>query len=42
MPGKPVIGHVDPYNLNKNVKPAASEAVNIIKDKRDGRIKGLT
>jgi hypothetical protein len=42
FPGKPVVGPADPNHLTKLEKQAALEAVNLIKEKRDGRIKGRT
>ena len=40
--GKPVVGAVDPDSLTSQEKFEALEAINLIKEKRDGRIKGRT
>ena len=40
VPGKPVIVSSDPYFLSSEDKRKEMEAVNIIKEKRDGAIKG--
>ena len=40
MPGKPVIGPIDPTTLTRNDIKKALEAVNLIKQKRNGTIKG--
>ena len=42
MPGKPVFGHIDPDELTKNKTKEELVAVNIIKEKIFGRIKGRT
>jgi len=42
MPGKPVFGAVDYHTLSEQEKKEALEAVNLIKEKRDGKIKGRT
>ena len=42
MPGKPVVVPQDPDVLTEDEKESALEAVNLIKEKRDGRIKGRT
>lgn len=42
MPGKPVFGAVDYHTLSVQEKKEALEAVNLIKEKRDGKIKGRT
>ena len=41
-PGKPVFGEVDPHTLTDMDKYGALEAVNLIKKKRSGVIKGRT
>ena len=42
MEGKPVIGPIDPYSLTWEEKRKALDAVNLIKEKRNGKIKGRT
>ena len=42
MPGKRAVVPIDPDTLSKDEKSRALEAVNLIKEKRDGRIKGRT
>ena len=42
MPGKPVFGTIDPATLTNEEKRRALEAVNLIKMKRSGEIKGRT
>ena len=42
VPGKPVFGTVDPLLLSREDKKRALEAVNLIKKKRCGKIKGRT
>ena len=42
MPGKPVIQPVDVDNLSQKLKSQAMEAVNLIKIKRCGKVKGRT
>ena len=42
MPGKPVFGCIDPTTLTYEEKRRALEAVNLIKKKRCGKIKGRT
>ena len=42
VPGKPVFGEVDPHTLTDMEKYSALEAVNLIKKKRSGVIKGRT
>ena len=42
MPGKPVVVPIDVGALTYKEKGRALEAVNLIKDKRDGKIKGRT
>jgi hypothetical protein len=42
FPGKPVVGPADPNTLTSLEIKSALEAVNLIKEKRDGRIKGRT
>ena len=42
MPGKPVFGTIDPATLTNEEKRRALEAVNLIKKKRCGKIKGRT
>ena len=41
-PGKPVFGTIDPSTLSNEEKSRALEAVNLIKKKRRGKIKGRT
>ena len=42
MPGKPVFGTINPNTLTREEKRRALEAVNLIKKKRCGKIKGRT
>ena len=42
MPGRPVFGTIDPTTLSNEEKRRALEAVNLIKKKRCGKIKGRT
>lgn len=42
VPGKPVIAPVDVDKLSPTIRRTALEAVNLIKEKRDGKIKGRT
>ena len=42
MPGKPAVGPIDPDTLTSDEKMKALEAVNLIKEKRNGNIKGRT
>ena len=42
MKGKPVVVPTNPDNLTPKQKKEALEAVNLIKEKRDGKIKGRT
>ena len=42
MPGKPVFGCIDPTTITREEKRRALEAVNLIKKKRCGKIKGRT
>eukprot|EP00957_Ditylum_brightwellii_P088007 6703136-Ditylum_brightwellii.AAC.1 len=42
MPGKPVIAPVDPKTLTREDIKQSLEAANLIKEKRDGKIKGRT
>ena len=42
VPGKPVIAPVDVDQVSPQARKAALEAVNLIKEKRDGKIKGCT
>ena len=42
MPGKPVFGTIDPTTLTNEEKRRALEAVNLIKKKKCGKIKGRT
>jgi len=42
MPGKRAVCPIDPDSLTKDQKSMALEAVNLIQEKRDGRIKGRT
>jgi hypothetical protein len=42
VPGKPVVDPVDPTTISHDEKRQALEAVNLIKEKRCGRIKGRT
>ena len=42
FPGKPVVEPIDPTTLTKDEKQRAMEAVNLIKEKRCGKIKGRT
>ena len=42
MKGKPVVVPTDPDILSPNDKKQALEAINLIKEKRDGTIKGRT
>ena len=42
FPGKPVVGPIDPDKLPLEIKRAALETINLIKDKRCGNIKGRT
>ena len=42
VPGKPVFGCIDPNTLTREEKRRALEAVNLIKKKRCGKIKGRT
>ena len=42
MPGKKVVEAVDPDSLSKEEKYRALNAINLIKEKRDGTIKGRT
>lgn len=42
VPGKPVLGPIDPDTLTPADRQQALEAVNLIKEKRDGKIKGRT
>ena len=40
FPGKPVVKPIDPNTLTREEKYKAMEAVNLIKEKRCGKIKG--
>ena len=40
IPGKPVVGHIDACPLTYEEKWRALEALNLIREKRDGKIKG--
>ena len=42
VPGKPVVIPIDPDALSEEDKKKALDAVNIIEEKRDGRVKGRT
>jgi len=42
VPGKPVFGYIDPSTITNQEKRRALEAVNLIKKKRCGKIKGRT
>ena len=42
MPGKPVFGCIDPKNITMGERKRALEAVNLIKKKRCGKLKGRT
>ena len=42
MPGKPAVAPIDPDLLSKEEKSRALDAVNLIKQKRNGNIKGRT
>ena len=42
FPGKPVVGEVNPDTLSEKQKNQALSAVNLVKEKRNGTIKGRT
>ena len=42
MPGKPIVSPVDYHTLSDEDKRQALETVNLIKEKRSGKIKGRT